>query len=270
MLIRSTWTLTVSEPTTLPRSYGLKLVKDLHQRAASQMPQGSHLEMGNETIPSVTCSGILGKATGSGEFVTFDPNEFYQLSLCGLQEAASKAIASLTFESSNPDLPPTLELLGAKFNIVNQDDEITSYESLYHTLVAAEPEPEKRFDLKFTTPTAFSQNRIYLPLPLSSLMFRSWLERWNHFAPVYLGSDELVHYLSESIAVSRHNIQTRSFPVHSGRVTGFVGTVTLQILSLPDPLLANVANLLIHYAQFAGTGMKTRLGMGQTLVKKDK
>ncbi|NJL40156.1 MAG: CRISPR system precrRNA processing endoribonuclease RAMP protein Cas6 [Leptolyngbyaceae cyanobacterium RM2_2_4] len=269
MLIRSTWTLTVSEPTTLPRSYGLKLVKDLHQRAASQIPQGSHLEMGNEIIPSVTCSGILGKATGSGDFVTFHAGEFYQLSLCGLQERASKAIASLTF-ASNPDLPPTLELLGAKFHIVNRDDEVTSYENLYHTLVAAEPEPEKRFDLKFTTPTAFSQNRIYLSLPLPSLMFRSWLERWNHFAPVYLGSSELIQYLSENIAVSRHNIQTRSFPVHSGRVTGFVGTVTLQILSLPDPLLANVANLLIRYAQFAGTGMKTRLGMGQTLVKTDR
>jgi CRISPR-associated endoribonuclease Cas6 len=261
MLIRSTWQLTVAEPTTLPRSYGLELVKELHRRMG--------LEMGGEAIPSTTCSGITGYCTTSGAFLTFCPNEFYQLSLCGLQETASKAIASLTFESSNLDLPPTLELLGAKFNIINRDDEITSYENLYHTLVAAEPEPEKRFDLKFTTPTAFSQNRVYLPLPLPSLMFRSWLERWNHFAPVYLGSNELIHYLSESIAVSRHNIQTRSFPVHSGRVTGFVGTATLQILSLPDPLLANVANLLIHYAQFAGTGMKTRLGMGQTLVKRD-
>lgn len=32
-----------------------------------------------------------------------------------------------------------------------------------------------------------------------------------------------------------------------------------------DPLLANVANLLVQYAGFCGTGMKTRLGMGHTL-----
>jgi CRISPR-associated endoribonuclease Cas6 len=254
MLIRSTWTLTVAEPTTLPRSFGLELVKALHQQL--------QLTMGNEVIPSVTCSGILGKAISSGDFITFHPGEFYQLSLCGLQENASKAIASLTFDSA--DTTQTLKLLGACFEVVNREDEITSYDNLYHTLVAAEPEPSKRFDLHFTTPTAFAQNRIYTPLPIPALMFRSWLERWNHFAPVYLGSDELIHYLSESVAVSRHNIQTRSFQVHQGRVTGFVGTVTLQILSLPDPLLANVATLLIHYAQFAGTGMKTRLGMGQT------
>jgi CRISPR-associated endoribonuclease Cas6 len=254
MLIRSTWILTVAELTTLPRSYGLELVKELHQR--------SHLTMGNEAIPSATCSGILGRTSNSGDFITFHPGEIYQLSLCGLQENASKAIASLTFDST--DTTQTLKLLGACFEVANREDEITSYDNLYHTLVATEPEPSKRFDLHFTTPTAFAQNRIYTPLPIPALMFRSWLERWNHFAPVYLGSDELIHYFSENVAVSRHQIQTRSFTVHSGKVTGFTGTVTLQILSLPDPLLANVANLLTHYAQFAGTGMKTRLGMGQT------
>jgi CRISPR-associated endoribonuclease Cas6 len=259
MLIRSTWTLTVAEPTTLPRSYGLEIVKHLHQRLG--------IEIGAEQIPSTTCSGILGSVTANGDFVTFYPNEFYQLSLYGLQEQSSKAIASLTFDSSSTT--QTLKLLGACFEVVNREDEITSYDNLYHTLVAAEPEPNKRLNLHFATPTTFSQNRIYTPFPIPALMFRSWLERWNHFAPVYLGSDELIQYLSENVAVSHHNIQTRSFPVHSGRVTGFVGTATLQILSLPDPLLANVANLLVQYSRFCGTGMKTRLGMGQTLTKKD-
>jgi CRISPR-associated endoribonuclease Cas6 len=34
-------------------------------------------------------------------------------------------------------------------------------------------------------------------------------------------------------------------------------------------LLANVANLLVQYSHYAGTGIKTRLGMGQTNVKQD-
>jgi CRISPR-associated endoribonuclease Cas6 len=261
MLIRSTWMLTVAEPTLLPRAYGLELIKQLHQRMG--------LEIGSETIPSTTCSSILGSASLAGDFITFSPDTFYQLSFCGLREDASKAIANFTFNHPDPNLSPTLEFLGAKFNIVNRDDDITSYNQLYHTLIAAEPEPTKRFDLTFATPTAFAQNRVHLPLPVPSLMFRSWLERWNHFAPVYLGGDELVEYLAGAIALSHHKIQTRRFTVHQGRVTGFTGDATLQILSYADPLLANVANLLIRYAQFVGTGMKTRLGMGQTLIKKD-
>ncbi len=251
MLIRSHWTLTVSEPMVLPRTYGLELVKELHCRIG--------LDMGGDTMPATTYSGILGRCMTSGDFITFQPGEFYQLSLCGLQETASKAIASL-------DLSPQLEFLGATFNVSDRHDEITSYEALYQTLVAAEPEPVKRFDLQFLTPTAFAQDRIFLPLPVPTLMFRSWLERWNHFAPVYLGSDELIGYLGGAIALSQHKIQTYTFRIHQGQTTGFKGDVTLKVLGSTDPLLANVANLLIHYAQFAGTGIKTRLGMGQTNV----
>lgn len=255
MLIRSTWTLSVSEPTVLPCSYGLELVKDLHRRMS--------LEIGGNTIPSVTYSGITGFCSTSKDFQTFNPDEFYHLSVCGLQETASKAIASL-------DLSPSLEFLGAKFDVVNREDDISSYENLYQTLVAAEPEPVRYFNLKFTTPTAFAQQHTFLPLPVPNLMFRSWLERWNHFAPVYLGSDELIGYLEGAIALSRHKVQTRSFQVHRGKVNGFTGNVTLQVLHRTDPLLANVANLLLHYAQFSGTGVKTRLGMGLTEVNAEK
>jgi CRISPR-associated endoribonuclease Cas6 len=97
-------------------------------------------------------------------------------------------------------------------------------------------------------------------------MFRSWLERWNNFAPVYLGSDELIAYLSNAVFLKNHKIQTRSYQLHKGFVNGFVGDVRLQVLSRADPLLANIANLLVQYARVCGTGIKTRLAMGQTLV----
>lgn len=249
MLTRSTWTLSVSESTALPRSYNLELVKQLHEKLG--------LEMGSETIPSTSYSGISGYYSTSRDFLTFHPEEFYKLSLCGLQEGAAKAILALNLSES-------IELFGAKFNVINCETETTSYEELYTNLVANEPEPLWRFDLQFVTPTAFAQNNIYLPLPIPALMFRSWLERWNNFAPIYLGRDELIAYLSNAIVINHHKIQTRSFQLHKGYVNGFAGDVTLQAFNHPDPLLVNVANLLVQYARFAGTGMKTRLGMGQT------
>lgn len=124
--------------------------------------------------------------------------------------------------------------------------------------------------MQFTTPTAFRQSSGSLPLPLPSLMFRSWLERWNNFAPIYLGGDELIAYLSNAVLLKHHKIQTRSWQLQKGYVNGFVGDVTLQISHRTDSLLANVANLLVQYSQFAGTGIKTRLGMGQTQVKINK
>ncbi|GAB4441403.1 MAG: CRISPR system precrRNA processing endoribonuclease RAMP protein Cas6 [Cyanobacteria bacterium J069] len=250
MLIRSTWTLMPDGGVSLPKSYALELAKTLHTRLK--------IDMGSEGVPSTRFAGLVGNCSTSREFVTFRPEEFYQLSLSGLQDASSKAIADL-------DLGDQLQLLGATFTIVNREDETTSYEALYHEQVADEPEPVHAFDLRFVTPTAFAQNRLYLPLPVPQLMFRSWLERWNHFAPVYLGGDELVGYLGEAIALSRHRIQTCSVQVHQKPITGFTGDVSLRVLSRLDPLLANVAYLLVQYAQFSGTGIKNRLGMGYTM-----
>ncbi|MGB7439990.1 MAG: CRISPR system precrRNA processing endoribonuclease RAMP protein Cas6 [Coleofasciculaceae cyanobacterium] len=249
MLIRSTWTLTTNETAVLPRSYGLELVKILHEKLG--------LVLGSEIIPSVSFSGLSGYCSRSGDFLSFYPEEFYRLSLSGLEERAAKAIASL-------DLSDRLAFLGAKFNLINREDETTSYEQLYTKLVAEEPEPARQFALKFLTPTSFSQQKTHLPLPVPALMFRSWLEKWNNFAPVYLGGDELVSYLSSNIRVKRHRIQTRTFQLHRGYVTGFTGDVKLQVSYKVEPLLANVANLLINYAPFSGTGIKTRLGMGRT------
>ena len=249
MLIKSTWTLTVSEPTVLPRSYNLELVKQLHQQL--------NLEIGSESTPSTSYSGLLGFYSTNKDFFNFHPEEFYNLSLSGISEPSAKAISSL-------QLSETLEFLGAKFNVINREDKITIYEELYTNLVANEPEPIRKFELQFLTPTAFSQGKTGLPLPIPTSMFRSWLERWNHFAPVYLGSDDLIAYLNEAILFKHHKIQTRSWQLQKGYFNGFVGDVALQIFQRADDLLANVAHLLVNYAEFAGTGMKTRLGMGQT------
>jgi CRISPR-associated endoribonuclease Cas6 len=249
MLIRSTFSLSVSETTALPRSYNLELVKLLHQELG--------LEIGGDKIPSLSYSGICGLYATDANFFIFQPNSFYQLSLCGLEEKTSEAILDL-------NLPDTLEFLGAKFNVINRSYTVTSYEELYTTLVADEPEPVRQFEIQFTTPTTFSQQGTTLPLPVPHLMFRSWLERWNNFSPVYLGGNELVAYLSKTIFLKHHNILTRSVQLQKGYINGFVGDVTLQIFNQADYLIANVADLLIQYAQFAGTGMKTRLGMGQT------
>jgi CRISPR-associated endoribonuclease Cas6 len=250
MLIRSIWTLMATGETVLPQAYRLELIKQFHQQM--DLPFEGQ-------IPNISFSGITGQYRSRPDFFAFYPEEPYQLSLCGLQESSAKAIANL-------DLGDRLEFLGATFEVGDRVDETTSYEELYQTLVANEPEPQRRFNLQFTAPTAFAQNRVYLPLPLPTLMFRSWLERWNHFAPVYLGGDELIEYLGGAIALTRHRVHTAPFRIHSGQVTGFRGEVTLQVLSRIDPLLANVSYLLIRYAEFAGTGIKTRLGMGSTTI----
>ncbi len=251
MIIRSTWDLVTEDATVLPNSYCLELVKKLHK--------AMNLEVGKEEVPSITCSGLVGNYKSSGNLYSFMPEESYQLSLSGLNNASCEAIYSL-------DLGESLEFWGAKFNLVKRENKITSYEQLYTTIIAKESEPIRQFTLNFSTPTAFANQGNYLPLPIPHLIFRSWLERWNHFASIYLGGDELITYLSKSVRIKRHRLQTRNFQLPRGYIVGFTGNLVLQIPAQLEPLIANVAYLLTCYAAFASTGIKTRLGMGQTSV----
>ena len=256
MLISKTWALSPKEVTPLPRHYYLELVKQLHEKLS--------LNIGEDRIPSVSYSGLLGQVKNTGEFITFSPEETYQLKICSLNAETSSQVASL-------DLSPSLDFLGGSFQVLEVEQEQTSYEQLYTYLVAEEPTPSREFQLNFLTPTAFSQDRGQLPLPVPELMFRSWLNRWNHFAPIYLGEDELLEYLTQGVKIKHHRIKTHNFALPKGYITGFTGTVTLTIPRRFDQLLANVAHLLCEYSSFASTGVKTRLGMGQTqLLNKDK
>jgi len=255
MLIQSTWTITPDTTAVLPRTYCLELIKQLQAKMG--------LTMGEEKIPSVTFSGIMGDCSGNQDFLSFAPEEFYQLSLAGLSEKSAKAIASL-------DLGESLEFLGAKFNITDRENNLTSYEQLYTLTVAEEPQAIRVFELDFLSPTAFNYQRLHLPLPVPNLMFRGWLEKWNNFASIYLGGEELIEYLSEGVKIKRHKIQTRNFQLEKGYITGFTGQVVLQVPSRFEPLLANVTNLLVQYSTWCGTGVKTRLGMGKTEVRSQK
>ena len=249
MLISKTWTLSPTELATFPHSYHLALVKQLHEQLS--------LPMGQEKIPAVSFSGFLGKVKASKEYLTFFPEETYQLRICGLNSEAASQINHFNLGSS-------AELLGSTFQVLNQQQERSSYEEIYTTLVAEEPIASRELQLTFVTPTAFSQKNLQLPLPVPTLMFQSWLHRWNYFAPIYLGGDELLEYLSYGVKIKQHRLKTRNFKLPKGYVTGFTGTVTLQVPYYIDDLVANVAHLLCVYSSFAATGMKTRLGMGQT------
>ncbi|MEO0808069.1 MAG: CRISPR system precrRNA processing endoribonuclease RAMP protein Cas6, partial [Cyanobacteria bacterium J06643_4] len=231
MITRVDWVLRPVNAVTLPRSYRLALIKDLHARMG--------LTLGGEQIPSTRFAGLVG-ARAQGDYVTFAADQFYHLSLSGLSEASAKLVSEL-------DIGEEIACVDGRFVVCERSQQSTTYEVLYQQQVASEPTPQYRHQLKFTTPTAFSQRRLYLPLPIPELMLRSWLTSWNEFAPVYLGGDELIGYLSEVVAISRHRLQTTSMPIYKGWVTGFTGDVTLTLLKRTDTLLTQVVSLLVAY-----------------------
>ena len=142
--------------------------------------------------------------------------------------------------------------------------------------------PERKLTLRFASPTTFrrtegetsftdDQGRAYqvaghnVPLPLPGLVFDSYLQRWNAFAPVALHPD-VKRYAEECVAISRYRLQTVLVEFGAARHVGFVGSCQFLALLVHDPYWLRLLNLLAAFAFYAGTGHRTTMGLGQTRV----
>jgi CRISPR-associated endoribonuclease Cas6 len=115
--------------------------------------------------------------------------------------------------------------------------------------------------LKFLSPTSFKQKGAIQPFPLPELVFNGLLRRWNNFAPVELKFPEITW----NSLVSAFELKTHTLKLEGGAEIGAQGWVMYRF---PDSEQAKIATVLAHFAQFAGVGRKTAMGMGQTNVVK--
>jgi CRISPR-associated endoribonuclease Cas6 len=150
----------------------------------------------------------------------------------------------------------------------NDADSIWSFSYSYPDLIdrALQYQRRKNIQFRFLTPTSFRQDNLDLPLPLPRLIFKSYQKRFEAFYQVAFLPDfdqQVAQYVG--IAKVRH---LNSAVMHTKQIRslGFTGEVTCLIHPKAPPELGFQVNLLAEYAVFCGTGKKTVLGMGQTLV----
>lgn len=142
------------------------------------------------------------------------------------------------------------------------------YEELAHQRLMAS-NPPHQWRLEFLTPTAFNTGRTnggkdnHLPFPLPESLVKSWLRRWQAFAPLALPQEELLTWARSNLAVSAYRLQTQ--PAREGERlrVGCVGQMTLRALDMP-PYLRAAVDLLAGYSFYCGSGSHTAQGMGQT------
>jgi CRISPR-associated endoribonuclease Cas6 len=137
--------------------------------------------------------------------------------------------------------------------------------------LAAEARPEAEITLAFTTPTAFGfgqkewGKKVWV-LPDPSPVFGSLVRSWNNLAPppLQVDRDALMSYVEEHVVVKRlHRLETQMLRFRRSPQVGFVGQVTYGLMAEDEAARCQL-NALADFAFYAGVGMKTTMGMGQT------
>jgi len=139
---------------------------------------------------------------------------------------------------------------------------LTNYEELY-----AGP-PARSVCLHFVTPTSFRTGRGNLPFPLPASLYRSLWQKWQRFAPPALQLDEgIVAIVEQSLFPARYSLQTEVVSLKGIPQVGCVGLCQFDLLKGVSTEDRRAITALSRFATYAGVGMKTTMGMGQTVVE---
>ncbi len=288
MLVSVVIKLAVEEASTVPIDLGRATHAWFLDRVRAADPTlAERLHQSNAVRP-FTVSALRGvRRTTQGQ-VTLEAGREYWLRVTSLQPELSQRVV----DEVVPALPGEIRLAETTFRVVSVTSDPrehawagqTSYQALAQEHLLGAKRPARKIRLHFASPTTFrrtqgetsltdEKGRAYrvaghnVTLPLPGLVFDSYLQRWNAFAPIALHPD-VKRYAEECVAISRYQLRTRLVEFGPAREVGFVGACQFMAL-VQDQYWMRLLNLLAAFSLYCGTGRKTAMGMGQTRITTD-
>jgi len=137
------------------------------------------------------------------------------------------------------------------------DRNIKSYRSLFE-----ESKPQRRIMFEFMTPTTFRKGKCDWLMPDPKLIFKGLIRKWQTFSDLKIDID-LREVIENKVIVAGVWIGTKRIEFSGfGWVGGFTGSVILHLDTEEEKTLRWL-NTLARFAEFAGVGRKTTMGLGQ-------
>ena len=214
----------------------------------------------------ITTSPLFGPVTMRGKDLQVQANQTYWLRVTGIETRLAEALMSI---EARP--PSTLRLFSAQFEVLKVTSNSTDhprarraeYESLYRAALRPNRRTRPQVTLRFESPTAFRSQGRNLVLPLPRLVFGSLLMRWNEYAGWPL-DEQLIDAFEADIDLERYELRTQMQHFRRYQLqVGFMGECTYGGRAETEEVVVWTMRLLSQFAEFAGVGTRTTMGMGQ-------
>lgn len=149
---------------------------------------------------------------------------------------------------------------GLKMDIVATERKKQSVRDYFAQFFTNET-PCRKYELEFLTPCTHKSSGQYVLFPSTELIIQSLLMRFSAYLEEFTLEDpEAIAQLFAHLKITRYYLRSAQYYLEKTRIPGYMGRITLFIGG-PEPL-ARLAGLLLSFAEYAGVGVKTSLGMG--------
>lgn len=121
-------------------------------------------------------------------------------------------------------------------------------------------------EMNFLTSTSFKTHGTYAIFPEPALLFNTLIRKWNAYSDgSVLGEAHMGEHLAECMEITDYRLHTHPYSLEGRRIRAFRGSIRLGLFK--NDVTPRMASMLSSFAEFAGTGMKTAMGMGGTTVE---
>ncbi len=120
-------------------------------------------------------------------------------------------------------------------------------------------------NLGFATTTALKKNGKFLLFPDMELILKNLWNSWNNIFPEqYLEDEDALKLLLMGTYITSYELSSSHYKMKGNAIRGFYGRITVgSRLSVP---MKELFCALLALSQYSGTGVKTALGMGKTIL----
>lgn len=124
-----------------------------------------------------------------------------------------------------------------------------------------EKDANRYIQLHFISPTAFKQQGKYVFYPDLRCIFQSLMNKYDVAVQEETMLDrDTLDQLCDAAQVIRYDLKSTSFPMEGIKIPAFIGKITIKMNGTQT--MANFANMLFRFGEYAGVGIKTAIGMG--------
>ena len=119
--------------------------------------------------------------------------------------------------------------------------------------------------IQFQTPTAFKRRGEYVFFPDLPLIYQSLMNKYDAASQKEtVVNEEVLEQLVQYSKVVQYRLRSCHYSVHGAKIPAFMGEITIRV-SGPQAMV-NFINMLLHFGEYSGVGIKAAMGMGHLKV----